>query len=101
MTALVEVHDELELQRALGSGAEVIGVNQRDLHTFEVDHQRAVALGRSIPAGVVSVAESGIRDADDVASLADAGFAAVLVGETLVRSADRQGAVAGLLGNRR
>jgi indole-3-glycerol phosphate synthase len=100
LTALVEVHDELELKRALGAGATVIGVNQRDLKTFEVDHQRALHLGRSIPSEVVAVAESGIRDADDVASLAGAGFQAVLVGETLVRSGDRRGAVSGLLGNR-
>ncbi len=99
LTALVEVHDELELKRALGAGAAVVGVNQRDLKTFEVDHQRALNLGRSIPSGVVAVAESGIRDADDVASLAGAGFRAVLVGETLVRSGDRRSAVAGLLGN--
>lgn len=101
LTALVEVHDELELKRALAAGADVIGVNQRDLKTFEVDHQRALSLGRSIPTGVMAVAESGIRDADDVASLAGAGFSAVLVGETLVRSGDRRSAVTGLLGNRR
>jgi indole-3-glycerol phosphate synthase len=101
LTALVEVHDELELKRALGSGSTVIGVNQRDLKTFEMDHQRALNLGRSIPTDVVAVAESGIRDADDVASLAGAGFSAVLVGETLIRSGDRRSAVAGLLGNRR
>ena len=70
MTALVEVHDEDELSRALDTGAGVIGVNQRDLHTFEVDHRRALTLGALIPAGVVAVAESGIRTADDVDSLA-------------------------------
>jgi indole-3-glycerol phosphate synthase len=100
LTALVEVHDELELKRALGAGATAIGVNQRDLKTFEVDHRRALNLGRSIPREMLTVAESGIRDGDDVASLAGAGFKAVLVGETLVRSGDRRSAVAGLLGNR-
>ena len=75
-----------------------MGVNQRDLHTFEVDHERALRLGGAIPAGVVSVAESGIRDAADVAALAGAGYRAVLVGETLVRAGDRSGAVAELLG---
>ena len=101
MTALVEVHDEGELERALGAGAGVIGVNRRDLRTFEVDRRRALALGGSIPADVVAVAESGIRDAADVASLAAAGYRAVLVGETLVRSDDRRTAIAELLGSRR
>jgi indole-3-glycerol phosphate synthase len=101
LTALVEVHDERELARALDAGAGTIGVNQRDLRTFEVDHGRALALGGLIPDDVVGVAESGIRSADDVASLAAAGFQAVLVGETLVRSGDRRAAVAGLLGTGR
>jgi indole-3-glycerol phosphate synthase len=77
-----------------------VGVNQRDLRTFEVDRQRALSLGAAIPAGVLAVAESGIRDVGDVARLAEAGFQAVLVGETLVRSADRRAAVAELLGVR-
>jgi indole-3-glycerol phosphate synthase len=98
LTALVEVHDEPELKRALDAGAEVIGVNQRDLRTFEVDHQRALTLGAMIPAAVVAVAESGIRGGDDVARLAGAGYRAVLVGETLVRAGDRRAAVAALLG---
>lgn len=100
LTALVEVHDQGELDRALGAGARVIGVNQRDLRTFEVDQRRAVDLAAAIPAGVLAVAESGIRDADDVAVLAGAGYRAVLVGETLVRAGDRRAAVAGLLGAR-
>jgi indole-3-glycerol phosphate synthase len=98
LSALVEVHDEGELTRALAAGARLIGVNQRDLRTFEVDHQRALALGAMMPADVVAVAESGIRTADDVTALAGAGYRAVLVGETLVRSGDRRAAVAGLLG---
>ncbi len=98
MTALVEVHDELELKRAVAAGARMVGVNQRDLATFEVDHHRALSLAAAIPADVVAVAESGIRTRRDVESLADAGFRAVLVGETLVRSADRRGAVTELLG---
>ncbi len=101
LAALVEVHDEGELDRALGAGAQLVGVNQRDLHTFEVDHERAVRLAASIPAEVVAVAESGIRDASDVAALAAAGYRAVLVGEILVRSGNRAGAVADLLGVRR
>jgi indole-3-glycerol phosphate synthase len=98
LTALVEVHDEAELARALEAGASVIGVNQRDLTTFEVDRGRALTLAGLIPAGVVRVAESGIRNAKDVAALAAAGYQAVLVGETLVRSGDRRAAVADLLG---
>ncbi len=98
LAALVEVHDGLELRRALDAGARVIGVNQRDLRTFEVDRERAVALGGSIPSEVVAVAESGIRDAGDVAALAGAGYRAVLVGETLVRSGDRRMAIAELIG---
>jgi indole-3-glycerol phosphate synthase len=97
LTALVEVHDRNELDRAVEAGAEVIGVNQRDLRTFEVDHQRALRLGSAMPAGVTAVAESGIQGPEDVQRLADAGYRAVLVGERLVRSGDRRTAVAELL----
>jgi indole-3-glycerol phosphate synthase len=98
LSAVVEVHDELELGRALHAGATVVGVNQRDLRTFEVDHSRALKLGAMIPSDVLAVAESGIQGGDDVARLADVGYRAVLVGETLVRSGDRRAAVAALLG---
>ena len=96
MDALVEIHDELELERALAVGATLIGVNQRDLVTFEVDHQRAERVAAAMPAGVVRVAESGVRGPDDARRLAGAGFDAVLVGETLVRSADPAEAVRAL-----
>jgi indole-3-glycerol phosphate synthase len=86
--ALVEVHDEEELARALDAGATLVGVNQRDLHTFEVDTDRAVRVGQAMPDGVVRVAESGVRSPGDVSRLFDAGFHAVLVGETLVRAED-------------
>ncbi len=98
LAPLVEVHDEPELERALAAGADLVGVNQRDLRTFEVDRERALRMGERMPDGVVAVAESGIRDAHDVARLADVGYTAVLVGETLVRSADRTSAVDALLG---
>lgn len=98
LNALVEVHDEVELARAVEVGADVIGVNQRDLHTFEVDHQRALRLGGAMPDHVTAVAESGIEGPGDVQRLADAGYQAVLVGEVLVRSGDRRTAVAQLLG---
>jgi indole-3-glycerol phosphate synthase len=100
LAPLMEVHDEVELDRALAVDARLIGVNQRDLRTFEVDRDRAMRMGERMPEGVVSVADSGIRDAADVERLAAAGYTAVLVGETLVRSNDRSSAVDGLLGAR-
>jgi indole-3-glycerol phosphate synthase len=88
LDALVEVHDEPELARALSVGATLVGVNQRDLVTFEVDTARAVRMAAQMPAGVVRVAESGVRDRDDTRTLRAAGYHAVLVGETLVRAED-------------
>jgi len=96
LDALVEVHDEAELERALAAGAQMIGVNQRDLRSFTVDADRALALVQRIPEGLVAVAESGIRGPDDAARLADAGYQAVLVGESLLRSPDRVAAVRAL-----
>jgi len=93
MAALVEVHDEDELQRALDAGAKLVGVNQRDLRTFEVDPARAERLAEVMPPGVVKVAESGIRDAADVSRLAACGYDAILVGESFVTSADPAAAV--------
>jgi indole-3-glycerol phosphate synthase len=88
LDALVEIHDERELERALAVDAVLIGVNQRDLVTFEVDTARAVRMAAEIPSTVVRVAESGVRDAADVRALGDAGYHAVLVGETLVTHHD-------------
>jgi indole-3-glycerol phosphate synthase len=88
LDVLVEVHDEPELEEALNAGAMLVGVNQRNLATFEVDHDRALRMASAIPDTVVKVAESGIRGADDANRLADAGYDAVLVGETLVTSVD-------------
>jgi indole-3-glycerol phosphate synthase len=96
LDVLVEVHDEQELERALAVDANLVGVNQRDLVTFEVDHDRAVRVGRAMPDTVVRVAESGIRGPGDAAALAAAGFDAVLVGELLVTSGDPAAAVADL-----
>jgi indole-3-glycerol phosphate synthase len=95
--ALVEVHDEAEVERAVDLGADLIGVNQRDLVTFEVDEQRAAHLAPLMPNGVVRVAESGIRDADDARRLADCGYDALLVGESLVTSGRPAEALAALL----
>ena len=86
--ALVEVHDEAELERALAVGADLVGVNQRDLTTFAVDPGRAERLAKLVPDGVAKVAESGVGGADDARRLADAGYDAVLVGEALVTAPD-------------
>jgi indole-3-glycerol phosphate synthase len=99
LDALVEVHDEPELERALEAGATIVGVNQRDLVTFEVDQRRAVRMAPRIPDGVVKVAESGVRGADDARALHDAGYHAVLVGEGLVTAPDPAAAVKELRGD--
>ena len=89
LDVLVEVHDESELGRALSIGADMVGVNNRDLRTFEVDLETTIRLaGRLDGTEIVLVAESGIRNAADVARLERAGAAAVLVGESLMREPD-------------
>ncbi len=84
LDVLVEVHDEAEAERAIAVGATIIGVNQRDLMTFEVDIERAARVATSLPEGVVRVAESGITGPTDIPALVAAGFDAILVGESLV-----------------
>jgi len=96
LDALVEVHDEAELERALDAGATLVGVNQRDLVTFEVDHERAARMAQAFPDHVVAVAESGVRGPEDAAVLAQAGYDAILVGESLVTAGDPTAAVAAL-----
>ncbi|HVM54076.1 MAG TPA: indole-3-glycerol phosphate synthase TrpC [Acidimicrobiales bacterium] len=96
LDALVEVHDERELDRAAAAGAAIIGVNQRDLSTFEIDRERAVKLAPRMPDGVTTVAESGIRGSEDARAIASAGYHAVLVGESVVTSGDPAAAVAAL-----
>ena len=86
LAVLVEVHDEAELEVAQECGAQLIGVNQRDLKTFEVDRERAVRMAAQMHDDVIRVAESGVVDTHDARELRDAGYHAVLVGETLVRS---------------
>lgn len=88
MQALVEIHDEAELERALGLEPTLLGVNARDLRTLEVSHERACRLLEQIPAGPLVVGESAVADVRDVQGYADAGAHAVLVGEALVTSAD-------------
>ncbi len=102
LDALIEVHDEAELERALGcTRGNLVGVNQRDLVTFEVDQQRAVRVAGAIPAGTVKVAESGVRGRSDAQALADSGYDAVLVGEHLVTSRDTAATLTELLVQRR
>jgi indole-3-glycerol phosphate synthase len=96
LDALFEVHDEASLERVLALGATLVGVNQRDLVTFEVDPTRAESLVASMPSGVVAVAESGIGGRGDAARLAAAGYHAVLVGESVVTADDPAAAVESL-----
>lgn len=88
LSALTEVHGEEELSDALEAGAELIGINNRDLKTFRVDLGVTARLARMVPEGAVLVSESGVRGRADAKALRDAGADAVLVGETLMRSAD-------------
>ncbi|MFX0538750.1 indole-3-glycerol phosphate synthase TrpC [Ornithinimicrobium sp. Y1847] len=97
MHALVEVHDEPELERALAAGARIVGVNNRDLRTLEVDRGTFARLAPSMPEGIVRVAESGVRGPLDVVSFVEAGADAVLVGEALVTGASPREAVAELV----
>ncbi|GAA5163403.1 indole-3-glycerol phosphate synthase 1 [Ornithinimicrobium tianjinense] len=97
MQALVEVHDEQELRRAVEAGARILGVNNRDLRTLEVDRSTFARLAPLVPEGVVRVAESGVRGPLDVMSFADAGADAVLVGEALVTGSSPRDAVAELV----
>ena len=96
MAALVEVHDGRELDAAIASGADLIGVNNRNLHTFEVNLETSIELAARIPAGAVKVAESGIHSREDVARLRAGGFDAFLVGEHLMKSADPAAALRAL-----
>jgi indole-3-glycerol phosphate synthase len=86
LDVLCEVHNEDELGRALDLGCDIIGVNNRDLRTSQVDLNTAVRLGRNIPPGVVKVAESGIESGADIRRLRDAGYEAFLIGESLMRA---------------
>ncbi|NBT27498.1 MAG: indole-3-glycerol-phosphate synthase [Actinobacteria bacterium] len=93
---LIETHDEEEVERSLDLRVEMIGVNQRDLVTFEVDHERALRMASVIPSNVVRIAESGVRNRSDAEDLRRAGFDAVLVGESLLVSNSPTSALADL-----
>jgi indole-3-glycerol phosphate synthase len=101
LAALVEVHDAAELERALVAGADIIGINNRDLATFRTHLGLSLALAPHVPKDRLVVAESGIRGPADVERLGEAGVDAVLVGETLMRAADARAVAAGLVGRPR
>lgn len=99
LSALVEAHDEEEIQTALLAGARIIGVNNRNLKDFTVDTGNSRKLRRMIPSHVLFVSESGIRDAGDVSALREIGADAVLIGETLMRASDKKARLAKLRGD--
>ena len=90
LSALAEAHDEAEVVMALRAGARMIGINNRNLRDFSVDTGNSTRLRKLIPQDVLFVSESGVGSADDVAALREAGADAVLVGETLMRAADKK-----------
>lgn len=98
MACLVESHCREELERAIASGAEILGINNRDLHTFTMDLETAIRLAPLVPKGKILVGESGIKTAEDVRRLHEAGISAILVGETLMRSRDMRAKARELMG---
>lgn len=98
LSALVEVHDEQEVQTALNTGARIIGVNNRNLKDFSVDTDNSRRLRELIPPDVLFVSESGVRTAEDVETLRKIGADAVLIGETLMRASDKRAKLAELRG---
>jgi indole-3-glycerol phosphate synthase len=97
LDALVEVHDEAELDRALAAGADLVGVNNRNLKTLDVTLETSFALARRIPDDVLSISESGIRTADDIRRLMEAGYSGFLIGESLMKHNKPGLALAGLI----
>jgi indole-3-glycerol phosphate synthase len=90
LSALVEIHSEAEMEQALAAGARIIGINNRDLKTFSVDLGLSARLRKLIPAGVLTVAESGVKSPDNVIALKDTGIDAVLIGESIMRTPDKK-----------
>jgi len=99
LAALVEVHDEADLEKALSAGARIVGINNRDLQTFRTDLEVSIRLARRIPKGVTVVSESGIEGRRDIERLMEAGIHAFLVGESLMRETDIGRKLRELLGN--
>jgi len=100
MDALVEVHDGHEMKRAVQCGAKLIGVNNRDLRTFDVSLETSMNLAASAPAGAVLVSESGLRTTEDLFRLEEAGYRGFLIGESLMRAESPGEALAALIKNR-
>ncbi|MDR1804378.1 MAG: indole-3-glycerol phosphate synthase TrpC [Treponema sp.] len=90
LSALVEIHDEAEAEAAPTAGARIIGINNRNLKTFGVDMGLSARLRKLIPAGIITVAESGVKSPDDVRALKDTGIDAVLIGESVMRAPDKK-----------
>ena len=90
LSALVEAHDEREIERALKAGADIIGVNNRDLKTFQVDIYNSIRLRKYVPEDICYVSESGIKNENDIRNLIMNETDAVLIGETLMRSNDKK-----------
>ncbi len=101
LSALVEVHNEAETERALAAGARIVGVNNRDLKTFNVDMNVSLRLRQLVPRETVFVSESGVKGPEDIKTLRRCGADAVLVGERLMRAADKRAALAELRGTAR
>jgi indole-3-glycerol phosphate synthase len=101
LDALVEVHDENELDRALAVGADLIGVNNRNLNTLEVSLETSLRLAERFPPGTLTVSESGIRTSDDIRRLMEAGYQAFLIGESLMKQPDPGAALAQLIAGAR
>lgn len=99
MSALVEAHDEAEVEKALAAGAKILGVNNRNLKDFTVDISNSVRLRKMVPEGVLFVSESGMKTRQDIARLEAEGVDAVLIGETLMRSRDKRAMLEQLRGN--
>ena len=100
MSCLVEAHTEGEVKTALSSGARIIGVNNRDLQSFEVDITTSIYLRKLVPPEMIFVSESGISTPEDIELLREHGVDAVLIGETLMKSRDREAELARLRGVR-
>lgn len=98
MSALVESHSEQEMEMAIRCGADILGVNNRDLHNFHVDLNTSIRLGRLVPEGKIFISESGIRTPEDIKVLREYGADGVLVGETLMRGSDKKNALDQLRG---
>lgn len=98
LNALVEVHNESELKKTLSIDAEIIGINNRNLTTFKVDVETSLKLKEKIPTGKITVSESGIKNYHQVRELEQAGFDAILIGESLMRAEDKKEKIRSLLG---